>query len=425
MKPLLFACLCAIAFTSCTDEANVVIPNSSTDVLLQETHRLTPRMRSAMEGVYSVSDGSDVFGSQVVLKWSYIVHANLVDTAHTLSIFTGRDMCYFALAGGTLDSVFLFSGYWRKMTNTETGIAKFTILSSQGGKLLFTPNPAASPGSIVLTGVFGAGQGLPDRKVTLTYVRPIYKAKQFEVLAHRGGGRTSDMLPVSENTVEMMLFTPVLGSNAIEVDVRTSKDGVLFMYHDNELNSRLTQQTGLVGTVENYTYAQLRTYVRLIHGERIPTLQEMLEAALYRTPIRTVYLDSKPSANLAKMREVQKDILARAAAIGRTDFQVLIGIPSDDKISEFMALPDYASAPSLNELTMDDVRKTKSKVWVPRWTLGPQPANLAQMHAEGYKVFTWTMDVPAYVEQYMTQSDFDGMVTNYPPMVAYYHYSRQ
>ncbi len=424
MRPLILISLCAIALVSCSDEANVVIPNSSTDVLLQETHPATPVMRGAIEGVYSVSEGNDVFGDQVVLKWSYVVSANLVDTVHTLSVFSGRDMCYFALQGGSLDSVFLFSGYWRKMTNTETGIAKFTILSSQGGKLLFSPNPVVSPGSIVLTGAFGAGQGLPDRKLTFTYLRPIYKAKKFEVLAHRGGGRTSDMLPVSENTVEMVLFTPILGSNAIEVDVRTTKDGVLIMYHDNELNSRLTQPTGLVGTIENYTYAQLHAYVRLIHGERIPTLQEMLEAALYRTPIRTVYLDSKATANMAGIREVQKDILAKAAAAGR-DFQVYIGLPSEDKISEFMALPDYASAPSLNELTMDDTRRTNSLVWVPRWTQGPQAANVAQMHAEGKKVFTWTMDVPAYVEQYFAQSDFDGMVTNYPPMVAYYHYIRQ
>ncbi len=74
---------------------------------------------------------------------------------------------------------------------------------------------------------------------------------------------------------------------------------------------------------------------------------------------------------------------------------------------------------------MDGARDTKSLVWVPRWTMGPNTENVAQMHAEGKKVYTWTMDVPVYVEQYMAQSDFDGMVTNYPPMVAYYHYIRQ
>jgi glycerophosphoryl diester phosphodiesterase len=424
MKRLLVACICVIGFVSCSDDANVVIPYSSTDVLLQETKRIAPQTRSLMEGIYNVSDGSDVFGDQVVLKWSYVVSANLMDTLHTLSIFSGRDMCYFAMSGGSLDSVFLFSGYWRRMVSAETGIAKFTILSSQGGKLLFSPAPVVGAGSIVLTGAFGAGQGLPDRKVTLTYSRPLYNKKRFDVLAHRGGGRTSDMLPASENSVEMMLFTPVLGSNAVEIDVRTSKDGVLFMYHDGELNSRLTQATGLVGTVENYTYAQLYTYVRLIHGERIPRLEDVLNAALYRTPIRVVYLDSKASANMELMRSVQKDFIAKAAAAGR-DFQVLIGLPSDEKVSEFKALPDYASAPSLNELTLEGARDTKSLVWVPRWTMGPNTENVAQMHAEGKKVYTWTMDVPAYVEQYMAQSDFDGMVTNYPPMVAYYHYIRQ
>ena len=168
--------------------------------------------------------------------------------------------------------------------------------------------------------------------------------------------------------------------------------------------------------------------MRLIHGERIPLVEEVLDAAYYRTPIRLVYLDNKASANLAMEQNLQKKYIDLSAGPGgRKDFQVLLGIPSDDKQNEFLALPDYANTPSLNELSMDDARKTKSHIWVPRFTLGPQPGNVAQWNAEspGNRVFTWTMDVPTYIEQYMAQSDFDGMVTNYAPMVAYYHYTRQ
>ena len=263
MKPLLcVVCLFSTLLVCCNEIPVVPIPASSTDVLLQETKRVTPVMRSSMEGVYSVSEGNDVFGDQVALKWSYVTSASpYLDTTFTLSVFSGREACYFALQGGTLDSVFLFSGYWRKTTNTETGIAKFTILSSQGGHLLFQPNPVVQKGSITFTGEFGSGDGLPNMKVTFKYERPLYKDKdprQFEVIAHRGGGRTSDMLPVSENTVDMILFTPRLGSTALEIDVRLTKDNKLILYHDGELNSRLTQPTGLVGTVEEYTYAQLR-----------------------------------------------------------------------------------------------------------------------------------------------------------------------
>ena len=423
MRPLLFACLCAALFLSCNDKANVVIPDTSSEQLLSGTKRITPAMRPALEGVYRVLDGSDMFGGRVVLKWSYAVSENLLDTTFTLSVFTEKDMCYFAMEGGTLDSAFLFSGYWRKMVNTETGIARFGIAGSQGGRLLFQQNPAARKDSIVFVGAFGSGQGTPDRKLTFVYDHPLYSAKRFEMLAHRGGGRTSDMLPVSENTVEMILYTPRLGSTGIEIDVRLTKDGVPIMYHDNTVNPRLTQKSGLVGTIEEYTYAQLQAFVRLIHGEKIPTVQQVLDAALYRTSIRVIYLDNKNSANLALERSIQKEYMAKAAAAKR-DFTIYIGIPSEDKLNEFLALPDYASAPSLNELTVDDTRKTQSLAWCPRWTQGTQMSDVAQMHAEGRRVYTWTMDIPSWVQQYMASGDFDGMVTNYSPMVAFYHYSR-
>jgi glycerophosphoryl diester phosphodiesterase len=425
MKPLLVLCLLAMAFVSCNETPPVAVPTSAADILLQETHPLTPVMRSSMEGVYSVLDGSDVFGSEVVLKWSYSTGPQpYTDTTFNLSFFSGPEACFFDLQGGSLDSVFVFAGYWRKMLNSESGYTRFTILSSQGGRLLFQPNPDVKKDSIVFTGTFGAGSGMPDRTVTFKYSRPLYNARKFAVIAHRGGGRTSDMLPVSENSVEMILFTPRLGTTTIEVDVRTTKDDSLIIYHDNTLNTREIQKTGLVGTVENYTYAQLQGFVRLIHGERIPTLRQAMEAALYRTPITSVYLDNKPSANLALEREVQKEFIAKAAAAGR-QFNMFIGLPSDDILNSFLALPDYATAPSLCELTVDDTRKAHSLVWAPRWTLGLQLGDVAQMHAEGRAVVTWTVDVPAYMQQYITQGDFDGILSNYSPAVAFYHYSRQ
>jgi glycerophosphoryl diester phosphodiesterase len=423
MRPLLVALLCPVLFLSCMETPDVVVPKSASDVLMSETKRLTPVMRSSMEGVYVVHDGAEVFGDRVVLKWSYTVAENLTDTTFILSIFSGRDVGYFVLDGGTLDSVFLFSGYWRKMVNTETGLANFAISASRGGRQLFQKNPVIGKDSIVFAGEFGSGQGLPNQMVTFTYDRPLDRTKQFAVIAHRGGGRTSDLLPVSENSVEMILFTPRLGSNSIEIDVRFTKDGVPILYHDGDLNSRLTQKTGLVGAIEEYTYPQLQAFVRLIHGERIPTFQQVLDVALYRTALRGVYVDVKAGKDMPAIRAIQKEYLTKAAAAGR-QFQILIGLPNQEIMDAFMALPDYASAPCLCELTIDDARKTKALAWAPRWTLGTQLTETAQMHAEGRKVYTWTVDVASWVETYIRTGDFDGILTNYCPMVAYYHYTR-
>jgi glycerophosphoryl diester phosphodiesterase len=424
MKKLLLVCLFLTLLVSCSETPVVSVPDSANEIFLQETHRLTPLMRASIEGVYSVLDGSDFFGDEAVLKWSYVVSANLIDTTFGLSVFTSQGVCYFALEGGTLDSVFIFSGYWRKMVNTEAGIVKLAILSSEGGRLLFQPNPVVGRDSIIIRGEFGTGGGFPDRRVTLKYDRPLYNGRRFAVLAHRGGGRTSDLLPVSENSVEMTLFAPRLGATGIEIDVRLTQDGVPILYHDNQLNSRLTRNSGLIGTIEEYNYAQLQAFVRLIHGEKIPTLQQVLDAALYRTSLTEVYLDNKNSANLALERAIQTEYIAKAAAAGR-DFKMFIGLPNEEKLNEFLALPDYASALSLCELTIDDTRRAHSLAWAPRWTEGLHLAEVAQMHAEGRAVVTWTVDVPAYVREYVTQGDFDGLLTNYSPIVAYYHYTRR
>jgi hypothetical protein len=46
------------------------------------------------------------------------------------------------------------------------------------------------------------------------------------------------------------------------------------------------------------------------------------------------------------------------------------------------------------------------------------------MQAEGRRVFVWTLDVPAYVQEYIANGRFDGILSNYPSIVAYYHYVR-
>ena len=76
-----------------------------------------------MEGIYRVSNGSDQFGSQVVVKWS----------GDYLSIFSEKNASYYILQGGSLESVLFFEGYWRYATNTETGLIQFRISGDKGG----------------------------------------------------------------------------------------------------------------------------------------------------------------------------------------------------------------------------------------------------------------------------------------------------
>lgn len=420
MRPLTaLVVLVSLLSFSCRRELELVTPTDTAGIFLADTKPLRPVTRASMEGVYRVLQGQNVFGDFVVLKWSGV--AGGADTALTLSGFFGRDAGYCIVSGGSLDSTLFFSGTWRKMMNTETGLMRWTVLSTTGGRQLMKSVPVIGKDSITIYGTYGNGEENPSRSFVLQYDRPLHTGKS-QIIAHRGGGRTSDMLPVSENSVEMILYAEKLGATVIEVDVRPTKDGVPVLYHDNTLSLRLVQKCGLVGGIEDYTYAQLQGLVRFIHGERLPTFREVLDAALYRTNLRGVYIDTKPTMPVSVLVQIQQEYMAKAAAAGRK-FDLLIGIPSDDKMNELKALPNYTQIPSLCELTVDDVRAVNSKAWAPRFTLGTQSDLVAQMHAESRLAFVWTLDVPDLVEQFLA-AGYDGILTNYSPMVAYYNYVR-
>ncbi|MES2733199.1 MAG: glycerophosphodiester phosphodiesterase [Bacteroidota bacterium] len=381
---------------------------------------LTFRTRQAAEGVYSVTDGADMFGEQVALKWSFLIKGK--DTTYYLSAFCEKDVSYIVLEGKRAHQTLYFEGYWRKIINTETGIVRFTIAADKGGKWLSADKMPVQRDSIIFSGVFGNNQDLPLNKITFKYQRPL-NLKPLAILAHRGGGRTSDLLPASENSVEIVKLASRLGATGIEIDIRLTKDGIPILYHDNSLNLRLTQKNGLVGPIEEYTYQQLYTFVRLINGERIPTLAEVLDATLRNTNLSFVWLDTKYVGSLQVVRKIQKEYLQKADAAGRK-LEIVIGLPETKAVDMYLALPDYASAPALCELDMETVRQTKAQIWAPRWTLGTQLDAVVQMKAEGRRVFVWTLDVPQYIQQYQEEGDFDGMLSNYPSIVAYYHYTQ-
>jgi glycerophosphoryl diester phosphodiesterase len=261
----------------------------------------------------------------------------------------------------------------------------------------------------------------------LEYVRPIRPdllEKNFLILAHRAGGRTSDRIPASENTVEIVRLAETFGSTGIEIDVRLTKDGVPILYHDNSINPRLTRKTALVGGVEDYTFAQVRSAIRLIiNGEKIPTLEEVLQTVVDETTLRFVYLDSKTEGrNLVELVvPIQQKYLARAQAAGR-QLEIVIGIPTEDILNEVLKYPGYEQLPTLCELSTDDTRKVGAEFWAPRWTQGTLDADVAAMKSEGRRVVVWTLDVQSYINQFIARGTFDGILTNYPTAVAYAYY---
>jgi glycerophosphoryl diester phosphodiesterase len=427
MKRIGCAALCLlVALVSCNPGEDVLVPQDPAYNLPAGVRPLTWASRASLEGIYAIIDGTEYFGAYAALKWSYVAQG--ADTTFYLSMFCNRDVTHFVLEGGRTDTSVIFAGYWRKLVTTDIGSALLTIAPGDGADSLLSRVAASRADGLTIRGVFEVPDGGARRTISMRYVKPLFRGLPFAVIAHRAGGRNSDLLPASENSVAMALLAERFGANGIEIDVRLTSDGVPIIFHDENLNLRLNIKDGLVGPVESYTYEQLQTFVRLIRGEQIPTLTEMLDAVIDRTNLRVVWLDMKSTAaSMPVVRPIQRAAMIRAnvqALAGRRNpLTVAIGLPTSEKVDEFLQLPDYSQTPSICELSLDDVRRTNAIVWAPRWTMGSQSTGVAQMHAEGRLVFMWTMDVQGFVTQYISEAGVDGILTNYPSMVAFVHYA--
>jgi len=86
-------------------------------------------------------------------------------------------------------------------------------------------------------------------------------------VAHRGA-----VTKAPENTLKSFALAMQLGADMIELDVRLSKNRRVVVIHDAELD-RTSDGTGLV---RSYTLEELKRF-DFGDGERIPTLEEVLE----------------------------------------------------------------------------------------------------------------------------------------------------
>ena len=382
---------------------------------------LTAQTRKAGQGVYVVTDGAPAFGCEIVVKWSYLVKKP-GDTTHYMSLFCEPQATFFVLEGRQLGDSLVFEGFWRRLVNSETGTARFVVAKANGASILLAPGccQSVAKGAVTFKGTYGEGEAARTQPLTFSFDRPLNK-KPFQILAHRGGGRTSDLLPASENSVEIIQLAERLGATGVEIDIRQTKDGTFIIYHDINLNLRLTQKTGLVGAIESYTYDQLSVFVRLFNGEKIPTLIESLDVILNQTALETVWLDSKDVRDMPRLRTIQQTYLQRAAQQGHR-LNIYIGLPAQEQVTQFEQLPNHRQLPSICELDTSVAKRINATVWAPRWTLGQQNPSTVAMQQQGRKVFVWTLDVPEFIQQFIQNGSFDGILSNYVPSVAYYHY---
>jgi len=230
------------------------------------------------------------------------------------------------------------------------------------------------------------------------------------VVAHRG---FSGAAP--ENTLAAFRQAIEIGSDMIELDIQLSKDGRIVVMHDETLE----RTTNGRGKVVDHTLKELKKldagscFGPEFSGERIPTLQEVLDLAkgrvLVNIEIKNPTHGQYPITDLA---DKSFQAVKKAGMLDRVIFS------------------------SFNPVSLEHIQKIESRAWVAllfhrpwnsflEMTRGKEyevlnlrnihltKEKISQVHKEGMKVNVYTVNTEEELEQFVRWGA-DGIITNYP-----------
>lgn len=234
---------------------------------------------------------------------------------------------------------------------------------------------------------------LNDVSVSCTVnVTPYRDSHPLSAIAHRGG---AGYWP--ENTLEAFSNASSKGADGVELDVRTTKDGVQVVHHDAYISAG-----GKNYQINKYKYSQLKGL-----KPSLCTLDEAL-ALISRTNL-TLQLELKDTAKPAScvasvnrygMRSRTTYIsfyLNQLVAARKADGSAKLGYVSGGTAS------DWAGVHSRVRLSAVSIA----------YTAVPSQAVIDEWHRNGLLVCAWTVDDEA-VARRLADMDFDLLCGNYP-----------
>lgn len=287
-------------------------------------------------------------------------------------------------------------------------------------------------------------------------------AQAFDLQAHRGG---RGLMP--ENTLAAFASALSIGINTLELDLGITKDGVVVVSHDRELNPDHTrgpdgQFLDITGpAIHSLTLAELKRYdvgrlrpntayakglpdQRPVDGATIPTLAEVftlvgkakaehvrfnIETKL--TPTATEVADPETFA-AAVVKAVREAGLASRVMLQSFDWRTLMVarklapeieracITVDRPTNSTLKRGEPGPSPWTAGLDIDDfggsaprlVQAGGCAVWLPFFR-DLTDADLKEAKALGLKVIPWTVNERAEMEWLMNLG-VDGLITDYP-----------
>jgi glycerophosphoryl diester phosphodiesterase len=402
-----------IIFFSCSK--NQITPPPVVDISNVTFVSNTPMKK--MEGIYTLNSGVTNLGTQFVCKTS----------KHKVSFFGNTSGIFMILEYGldATDGSLKFSGFWRYSENANQGLVNFSIPKAEATAFLNTGDVS----TLTLDGnvINGKGVSSPISLKFSNHFSSFATNAQFEIYSHHGVQTTANP-PFAQNSINGVLNDEDYGVNGLEFDVQLTLDKVPIMMHDGNIDIRLTQKSPISGDYNQYRFSFLEDYIRLVDGQKIPSLDECLTDFIDSTTMTYFWMDIKGDDSVFEALEpVVLKAQAHAKAVGRT-VVIYADMPSNTVIGQFQSYPPYRANPELLtmcELTYQDVVDNGSTRWGPRYSRRLLLSDVATAHAAGIKVISWTLNDKALIENYIENGQFDGFISDYPCYVVYDFYTKK
>jgi glycerophosphoryl diester phosphodiesterase len=207
-----------------------------------------------------------------------------------------------------------------------------------------------------------------------------------------------------ENTIASFKKALEIGVDAVELDVRKTKDNQLVVIHDADVK-RTTDGEGLVGEL---TLKEIRGF-SAEGGEKIPTLEEALD-----------FLDKKVKV-FVELKEagVEEQVLSFVHGKGLEKNVVIVSF-LEEALKRVRELDKDVETGLIYAKHKNPVKaalelKANYLLAFYRFT---HTANVAKAHENGLKVVVWTINTPQEVEEYAVKG-VDGITSDRPDILMH------
>lgn len=222
--------------------------------------------------------------------------------------------------------------------------------------------------------------------------RKLYRTKMFLKVGHRGA-RAYEI----ENTLESFQKAIELGVNAIELDVRKSKDGKLVIIHDDNLKKAFGKDI----PVNQATLKELKQLAE----NKIPTLEEALKTIGRK--VEKILIELKEVGYEKKVLEiVKKEKLKDRVIIISFHEQALSNVKKLDKEIETGLIYSKYKNP------VDAALQLNAQYLVPLYRF-THTRDVEKAHKNNLKVIVWTINSKQEVKEYIAKG-VDGIATDKP-----------